>query len=170
MSVRSFARVALVLVSAAVLQRGLFAQLRIEGAAFDVFLLLAVAGGLASGPDRGAILGFFSGLVLDLLVQTPMGLSALTYCVVGYVSGRLQDTVRRANRLLPSLLAALAGASGVVGYAVLAAVLGQASAVSDDLVAVALVVAVGNAILIRPAIRLVQWAWPVDTAIVPTLR
>ena len=95
-----------VLFSAAVLQRGLFSQLRIAGVSVDVFLLLAIAGGMMLGPERGAIFGFFAGLTLDLLVQTPLGLSALVYCLVGFGTGRLQGTVLRANRVWPLALVA----------------------------------------------------------------
>lgn len=163
-------RVALVLVSAAILQRGVLSQLRVNDAAADVFLLLAIAGGMVTGPDRGAIVGFFSGLTLDLLVQTPLGLSALTYCLVGYVAGRLQGTVRRSNRLLPSLLAALLGVVGVGLYAAIGEVLGQSTELSSRLVGVMVVVGVANAALIPLALRVVRWAWPDETSVLPVLR
>ena len=115
---KSAARVTLVLFSAAVLQRGLFSQLRVAGVSVDVFLLIAIAAGMMLGPERGAILGFFAGLTLDLLVQTPLGLSALVYCLVGYGTGRLQGTVLRANRLWPLVLVAASSAAAIVLYAV----------------------------------------------------
>jgi rod shape-determining protein MreD len=163
-------RVVLVLLSAAILQRGVLAQLRIDGAAADVFLLLAIAGGIVTGPDRGAIVGFASGLTLDLLVQTPLGLSALTYCLVGFVAGRLQGNVRRANRWFPSLLAALLGIGGVALYAAIGEVLGQSTSLSSRLIAVMAVVAVTNAVFIRLALRVVRWAWPDESSVSPVLR
>jgi rod shape-determining protein MreD len=164
------ARVALVLVSAAVLQRGLFSQLRIADAVPDVFLLLAIAGGIATGPDRGAVLGFFSGLTLDLLIQAPLGLSALVYCLVGYAVGRIYGTSRRANRMLPSFVAAVFGVVGVTLYAVLAEMVGQANAVSGGLAAIAMVVAVSNALLAPIAVPVVRWAWPTEITVRPGLR
>jgi rod shape-determining protein MreD len=163
-------RLGVVLLSAAVLQRGLFAQLRIADASADVFLLLAIAGGMVNGPDRGAVFGFFSGLALDLLVPTPLGLSALTYCLIGYLAGRLQGSVRRSNRLFPPLLAASLGAGGVLLYAVLAAVLGQSSAVSTQLMSIMVVVAVANALLSPLALRVARWTWPDEQALRPVLR
>ena len=80
-------RVAVILFTAAVLERGLFSQLRIDGVAADVLLLVAISAGMVGGSDDGAVVGFFAGLTLDLLVQTPLGLSALAYCVTGYVVG-----------------------------------------------------------------------------------
>jgi rod shape-determining protein MreD len=163
-------RVAVVLLSAAVLQRGLFAELRVADAAADVFLLLAIAGGIAAGPDRGAVFGFFAGLTLDLLVEAPLGLSALTYCLVGYVVGRLHGSSSRANRMLPSFVAAVFGVVGVVLYAALAEMLGQANALSRNLAAIATVVAVSNALLAPLAVRVVRWAWPQPVAIRPAVR
>jgi rod shape-determining protein MreD len=164
------ARVALVLFSAAVLQRGLFSQLRIADVSIDLLLLLAIAGGMMLGPDRGAIFGFFCGLTLDLLVQTPLGLSALVYCLVGYGMGRLQGTVLRANRLVPFALVAVASAVAVALYAVVAEVLGQANAISAHLPWIMLVVAVGNAILYPLARRIARWSWPHEPALRPAIR
>ena len=167
---RSAARIALVLFSAAVLQRGLFSQLRVAGVSIDVFLLLAIAAGMMLGVERGAVFGFFSGLTLDLLVQTPLGLSALVYCLVGYGTGRLQTTVLRANRLWPLVLVAVSSATAVALYAVVAEVLGQANAISYKLPVTMLVVAVANTLLYPLARRVVRWAWPVEPTLRPALR
>jgi rod shape-determining protein MreD len=168
--VKSAARITLVLFSAAVLQRGLFSQLRVAGVSVDVFLLIAISAGMMLGPERGAILGFFAGLTLDLLVQTPLGLSALVYCLVGYGMGRLQGTVLRANRFWPLLLVAASSAAAVALYAVVAEVLGQANAISSHLPVIMLVVAVGNAILYPLARRVVSWSWPLEPSLRAALR
>jgi rod shape-determining protein MreD len=167
---KTVARLALVLFTVAVLQRGLFSQLRIADVSVDVFLLLALVGGMTAGPERGAIIGFFSGLTLDLLVQTPLGLSALVYCLAGFAAGRLQGTVLRANRFLPRLLVAALSAATVAAYAVVAEVLGQNNALSPDLPVIMLVVAVANALLYPLARRVVSWSWPQEHALRPALR
>jgi rod shape-determining protein MreD len=167
---RAAARIALVLFSAAVLQRGLFSQLRVADVALDVFLLLTIAAGMMLGGERGAIFGFFSGLTLDLLVQTPLGLSALVYCLVGYATGRLQGTVLRANRFWPLVLVAVSSAASIGLYAVVAEVLGQANAISYRLPVTMLVVAVANALLYPLARRVVRWAWPLEPTLRPALR
>jgi rod shape-determining protein MreD len=167
---KSAGRITLVLFSAAVLQRGLFSQLRVAGVSVDVFLLIAIAAGMMLGPERGAILGFFAGLTLDLLVQTPLGLSALVYCLVGYGMGRLQGTVLRANRLWPLVLVAVSSAAAIALYAVVAEVLGQSNAISAHLPVTMLVVAVGNVILYPLARRVVRWSWPVEPSLRTALR
>jgi rod shape-determining protein MreD len=163
-------RVAFVLFSAAVLQRGLFSQLRIADAVVDVFLLLAIAAGISLGAERGAIFGFFAGLTLDLLLSTPLGLSALVYCLVGYGTGRLQGTVRRANRVWPLVLVATASVAAIGLYAVVAEVLGQANAISSQLVATMAVVAVGNVVVYPLARRVAVWSWPVEPSLRAALR
>jgi rod shape-determining protein MreD len=167
---KSAARVTLVMFSAAVLQRGLFSQLRVAGVSVDVFLLLAITAGMMLGPERGAILGFFAGLTLDLLVQTPLGLSALVYCLVGYGTGRLQGTVLRANRVWPLVLVAVSSAAAVALYAVVAEVLGQSNAVSSHLPVTMLVVSIANAILYPIARRIVRWSWPIEPSLRAALR
>lgn len=153
-------RIAVVLASTAVLQWGVFSQLRIDGAAADLFLILAVTAGMACGPDRGAIVGFFAGLTLDLLSQTPLGLSALTYGAMGYLSGRAEGLVLRANRFIPPLLAAGMCALGVVLYAVGAWVLGRARVIDGHLVVIVVVVS-GFALILSPIyLRVMRWVWP----------
>ena len=75
----------LVLVQVAVVS-----QLRVDRISADVLLLISVACGVAAGPDRGALVGFFAGLGYDIFLQTPFGLSALVYCVVAYGVGLFQ--------------------------------------------------------------------------------
>ena len=50
-----------------------------SGSPPDLMLALAVAAGLAGGPERGAWVGFAAGLLADCFLQTPLGLSALVY-------------------------------------------------------------------------------------------
>ena len=104
------ARLAVVLVSALVLQASILSEARIAGASIDLLLVLAVAAGLTGGADRGAIVGFVAGIGIDLLLQTPFGLSALAYSVAGYVAGVLHGTVVRSSWWIPVLLAVVASA------------------------------------------------------------
>lgn len=163
-------RFAVVLASTAVLQWGVFSQLRIDGAAADLFLVLAVTGGMACGPDRGAIVGFFAGLTLDLLSQTPLGLSALVYGAIGYLSGRAEGLVLRSNRLFPPVLAAGMCALGVVAYALAAWVLGRARVLDQHLAVIVVVVAVFGALLSPLYLRVVRWVWRDTRELRPLMR
>ncbi|MCB0972695.1 MAG: rod shape-determining protein MreD, partial [Acidimicrobiales bacterium] len=71
------ARGSLLIVGALTLQVCLFSRFSFDGARPDVMVLVAVMAGLVAGPDRGAILGFAAGLAFDVVLTTPLGLSAL---------------------------------------------------------------------------------------------
>jgi rod shape-determining protein MreD len=156
--VRVAGRVALVLLTAAVLERAVFSQLRIGGAAADVLLLLAISAGMVGGPDRGAVIGFFAGLVLDLLVQSPLGLYALVYCVVGYIVGVAHTAVVRSSRWEPMLLAFLASVVGIGLYVVASFMVGRSGLLNGHLLVVMAVVSVANAVLVPVTNRALRWA------------
>lgn len=163
-------RVGLVLLSVAVLQRGVLSQIRIAGVSVDLFLLVAVAAGIAAGPERGAVIGFFSGLTLDLLVATPLGLSALVYCLAGFSAGRLHGTTVRSSRRLTAGLVLAVSAAAVGGYAVLGELLGQEGAVGPRLAAVLVVVPVTTTVLAPVGLRVLRWAVRDERDLRPALR
>lgn len=129
-----------------------------EGVRPDALLLLAVAGGVVGGPERGAVLGFLAGLAADLFVQTPFGLTALAFSLVGFAVGSLQSGILRVSWWMPVATALGASAAGVVLYALLAAVVGETRMMTPRLALVAGIVALLNAALSLPAVRLVGWA------------
>jgi rod shape-determining protein MreD len=151
-------RVTLVILAALVIQVSLVADMHLFSATGDVMLLLGIAAGLAGGPERGAIVGFASGIAFDLLLHSPFGLSALVYCLVGYAVGSFQTTVLRSSRWIPVVCAAVASAAGILLFAVIGEVMGQESYVSDELVQIVLVVVVLNSLLALPAVRVMRWA------------
>ena len=158
-------RVGLVLLSAAVLQRGLFAEVRIAGVAIDVLLVVAIAAGFVAGEQAGAVTGFFSGLLLDLLhVDGPLGLWALTYAIVGFVTGRYQRTVVRSARWVPMVTAAVATVGANLLYVALAFLVDQRNLLDGELPRILLVTAVADAVLVLPALWVLRWAWRPEPA------
>ncbi len=151
------ARVSLLLVLALTFQLSVASRVEVLGVQGDVMLLVAVAAGLATGPDRGATLGFFAGLSFDLLLQSPFGLSALTYAIVAYVAGSLQDSVLRAAWWIPVVTAATASALGVILYGVFGTVVGE-DLLEMSLLRIALVVGTLNALAAPIVLRAVRWA------------
>jgi rod shape-determining protein MreD len=151
------ARTSLVLVIGLVLQVSILAALRIFGVQAELLLLVAIAAGLATGPDRGAAIGFAAGLAYDLVLQTPFGLCALTYAVVAFVVGSLQDSVLRAAWWIPLATASAGSILGVILYFVFGTMVGVDFA-GVSIPKVAVLVGVLNAILAPPAIRIVRWA------------
>ncbi len=150
-------RVSLLLVVALTLQVSVAPDLRLFGVQGDLMLLIAVAAGLAAGPERGAAVAFASGIGYDLLLQTPFGLSALTYSLLAFVIGSLQDSVLRAAWWIPLAIATAGSVVGVILYVVLGTVVGV-EFLGVNIPKVALLVGLLNAVVAAPTIRAVRWA------------
>jgi rod shape-determining protein MreD len=150
-------RTSFVLALCLAFQIGIAPSFQLFGVQGDIMLLAAISAGIAAGPDRGAVIGFLSGLLYDSVLTTPFGLSALTYALVAYAVGSLQDSVLRAAWWIPVASAAAASAIGVILYGVLGTVLGE-QLVGSSLIRIALVVALLNAIAAPVVIRAMRWA------------
>ncbi|MFN8019037.1 MAG: rod shape-determining protein MreD [Acidimicrobiales bacterium] len=153
----SAGRTALVVLSALILQVSLFARFSYDGARPDVMLLVAVIAGYVLGPERGAIVGFASGLALDVVLTTPFGLSALVYTLVAYGVGTVTAGFVRSSRWIPPAVAAAGSAVGVLAYAVAGAVLGVPTLDGPPLTTIVVYVAVVNAVLAPLAVRAISW-------------
>jgi len=152
------AKVPLVLLLFLVVELTVLDRLHVFGAGPDVMLLLAVVAGIVGGPRVGALFGFAAGILLDLFLETPMGLSALVFCLVGYAVGNIQGGVLRAAWWIPVVTTLVASVAGVALYALVATVVGQPHLVTPHLFVVAAVVGIFNALLAPFALRLVRWS------------
>jgi rod shape-determining protein MreD len=152
------AKVPLILLTFLVVELTVLDHLRVFGAGPDIMLLLAVVAGIVGGPRVGALFGFAAGIVLDLFLETPMGLSALVFCIVGYAVGNIQGGVLRAAWWIPVVTTFVASVAGVLAYALTATVVGQPGLVTPHLFVVAAVVGVFNAVVSPFALRLVRWS------------
>lgn len=150
-------RLPIMFFAALLLQTTLLARLRVFGVMPDFMLLLAVAGGITAGATRGATLGFASGMLIDLFLPTPLGLSALVFTLVGYGVGVANTGVLRSAWYIPVLTAGGASVAGVTLYAIIGSVLGERM-VDGHLVTIALVVGLSNAVLAPVAVKFVDWS------------
>ena len=107
-----FVRLCLLVVLVVIVQVSVFPHLRVAGVAPDLGLIVAIAVGVQLGPEAGALAGFAAGLGYDLFLETPLGLNALTYAVVGYAIGVLESGLFRSPRWLPSFIGFLGGLAG----------------------------------------------------------
>jgi rod shape-determining protein MreD len=167
-----YTRPAFVIFVLVTLQTTLVAELDFFGATGDIMLLLAIAAGINGGRDRGAIVGFVTGLTLDLVEHgTPTGFFALGYTLVGYIVGMAQAGVLRAAWWIPVLTAFGGSVLGIVTLAVVGKFLGLEHLFDRHLLTICAVVAVTNALLVLPMMRVVRWSMPVVTRsgrLVPT--
>lgn len=146
-----------------VLHSAVFPQLRVFDVAADVLLLLGIAAGIAGGPERGAVVGFAAGILADCFLQTPFGLSALAYCLVGWGVGSFQTRILHATWWIPMLTAAVASAAGVVLFVVLGAVVGEEQLWSVRAIPIVGVTALWSAALSPLVLRIARWSLVVDT-------
>lgn len=150
------ARAVFVVLAAIVLQVSLVSELRFFGAMGDLVLVVVVAAGITGGADRGATYGFAAGLAFDLLVDSPFGLTALTYALVGYGVGVLATMLQRTSGWWPVVLAAGAG----VAQAVLFTCIGNLIGVDypfGEVPTIALALALVAAVLVLPLERALWW-------------
>jgi rod shape-determining protein MreD len=160
MTARDAARVTLVVFAFVVVQQTLMLDLRVGSIHPDVMVLLPILAGVVGGPSRGASMGFGAGLVADLFLPTPFGLSALVGCLVGFGVGVATLALDRTAWWLAPMAALGGSAAYELMYASLGAVLGQPQMLHVDLLRVVLVVSVTNGILALPAMRMVSWGLP----------
>lgn len=148
-------RIAALLVVAVLLQTTLASDLRVFGVAPDLMVLLSICAGMLGGPEAGAWVGFWSGLLMDMfLASTPVGLSALTYCLIGAAVGGLRSSVLADRRSLLPAAALVGTAAAVVLFVGAGDVLGQHQLIAAGrswLIRVAVVEGMWNAVLALPA-------------------
>lgn len=152
-------RWAFVIAVAFVLQVGLVAQFHPFGVIPDVMVVLAVCAGLSGGAQRGAVVGWWIGLIFDLpRTEHPLGLSALAYCLIAFAVGIAQVVVLQSGRTMSMLIVAAASALGVLLFAVESQFFGGDALTSTDLVRILLVTALVGALLSRLGLRVAGWA------------
>ncbi len=151
---RARIRIALLLVFTVLVETTVGTDLRVLQVAPDLMVLVVICAGLTGGTEAGAWVGFWAGLLYDMfLTSTPVGLSALTYCLIGASVGALRASVLQERRaLLP--LAALAGtAASVLLFVGAGDVLGQTQLLGGGrawLIRVMIVESLWNAVLALP--------------------
>ncbi|MEZ5320716.1 MAG: rod shape-determining protein MreD [Microthrixaceae bacterium] len=153
------ARWALVVAAAFVVQIGLVTQIRVFGVVPDTLVVLSVCAGLSGGPQRGAVVGFWLGILFDLpRPMHPLGISALAYLVVAALAGVAQAVVLQSGRLMSIVIVAACSVFGVLVFAVESAMFGGHAFANPQFGTILLTTALVGAVLARPGLRLAGWA------------
>jgi rod shape-determining protein MreD len=118
-------RLLLLLIAIVLLQTAVLPYARVAGVVPDLGLVATVAIAYYEGPELGAIFGFASGLAMDLFLQTPMGLGALSFALTGYFIGVLQGALLRSAWWVTPLLGGLGGILGGLLFIGIGALVGQ---------------------------------------------
>lgn len=96
------------LVFGVIVQSTWLPMLAIYGVKPDLLLLAVASTGLLFGKEAGVGIGFFAGLLQDLLSGNIFGLNILAKMTVGYAFGLAERNVFKENILLPVIAAAMA--------------------------------------------------------------
>lgn len=152
------ARVGVVVLVGLVLQLSLVARGQLFGVAGDVMVVIAVAAGFHAGPDKGAIIGFATGLAVDLVLTTPLGLTALVFAGVSYASGLFAANLIRAMPLAVVALSAVAAPAAVAVWVLLGVVFGQDHLLDAPLLPILLVASLVAALAAPIVSPVVRWA------------
>jgi rod shape-determining protein MreD len=139
-----------------VLQEAAVSQISVFGVSADLTPLVVVSVGLLCGSLPGAMMGFGTGLFVDLVLVQTLGVTSLLYIVIGYWSGRLRELRDPSHGLVPLIVGAAATAFAGIGMAVVQFLLGVDSPVSLLLLQQLVVTVLVNALLALPVYALVR--------------
>jgi len=91
----------------------LLSRLGIPGATPDLVVVTVVAIALAMGPIQGAVAGFAGGVLLDLAPpgDTLIGVNALVYVAIGFITGMAVDPRDRTIWILMGMVGLATGAA-----------------------------------------------------------
>lgn len=153
---RTVVRVGILLVLCVVLQVSGFADMRILGGNIDLIPLFAAAVAMYAGAVPGAIVGFCTGLLVDLLIGQHLGATALVLTGVGYWVGRFGEIRDRSHGLLPIPVAAASTFGYEVALAIVSFMLNIGAAVSTLVIRDAVITVLLNVAVALPFFALVR--------------
>jgi rod shape-determining protein MreD len=139
-----------------VVQQAAVSQISIFGVSADLTPLVVMSVGLLAGSLLGAVMGFGTGLLVDMILVQTLGVTSLLYIAIGYWSGRLRELRDPAHGLVPIAMGAAATAFAGVGMAIIQFLLGVDSPVSFLLAQQVLITVLVNSLIALPVYALVR--------------
>jgi rod shape-determining protein MreD len=139
-----------------VVQQAAVSQISIFGVSADLTPLVVMSVGLLAGSLLGAVMGFCTGLLVDMILVQTLGVTSLLYIAIGYWSGRLRELRDPAHGLVPIAMGAAATAFAGVGMAIIQFLLGVDSPVSFLLAQQVLITVLVNSLIALPVYALVR--------------
>jgi rod shape-determining protein MreD len=146
-------RVAILSVVVVFVQISVVSEVPVFGVSVDLSPLLVAFTGLLCGSMLGAVAGFAVGLLIDLALMQTLGVTSLTFTIIGYWAGRLRELRDPQAALTPLFVGAAAAASAMVGYSLIEFLLGVDAPVSLELLREIVV-----GVLVDTAAALPMWA------------
>ena len=150
-------RVLTVLIVGAILQSSIFTEIRIDGVGVELLLLISILSGYHGGPIRGAYVSFWTGLVNDCIVASPLGIHALIYPVIAVAVSNLEERFISEKLILRAFGIALAVTTGVLLTAAVAHIFGENTFNTNSLPETAIIAGVMTTCFSKPISRIVNW-------------
>lgn len=155
-SVKLSLRLVVLALLAVLVQESAISQISIFGVSADITPLVVMSVGLLCGSMTGAIFGFATGLLIDLVLVQTLGVTSLLYIAIGYWAGRLHELRDPSHELVPLAAGALASAFAGLGMAVIQFLLGVDAPVSLLLLQQIFIVVLVNTLIALPVHALVR--------------
>lgn len=146
-------RVGVLSVVVVFIQISLVSEVPVFGVSVDLTPLLVAFVGLLCGSTIGAVAGFCVGLLVDLTLMQTLGVTSLTFTIIGYWAGRLRELRDPQAALTPLFVGAAAASAAMVGYSVIEFLLGVDAPVSLELLREIVV-----GVLLDTVVALPMWA------------
>ncbi|MCC8152074.1 MAG: rod shape-determining protein MreD [Lachnospiraceae bacterium] len=112
--------IAVIIIACFLLQSTVFKTLSIASISPNLLVVVTAAFGFMRGKKEGLFVGFFSGLLIDLMFGSVLGFYALVYMFIGFLNGFFRKAFFPDEILLPIALIALSDFScNLVTYFIL---------------------------------------------------
>ena len=151
-------RVLTLLIGAAILQSSIFTEIRLGGTGVELLLFISVLSGYHGGPLRGAYVSFWSGLVNDCIVASPLGIHALIYPAIAVAVSNLEERFINEKSTVRAFGIVLAVATGVLLTAGVGHIFGEGTFNTSSLPETAIVAGVMTTFFSKPLSSIVKWA------------
>jgi rod shape-determining protein MreD len=152
----TFIRTGLLILLTVIVQISGIAGIQILGGTIDLTPLLVAAVAIYAGSVPGAIVGFLTGLLLDIAIGQQLGVSSLVLTAVGYGVGRYRDLRDPSHGLLPIPVAAAATAGYLAAIASVSFMLEIGATVSILLLREAVITTLLNVAVALPFFALIR--------------
>lgn len=95
---------AIILLVFLLIQVGVATEISVGSVKPDILLVATICWALLEGPSRGALFGFFGGLLEDAFTTAVMGVGAFAKTLMGYLSGELRQRIVSKSVVWPAVI------------------------------------------------------------------
>lgn len=100
--------ISLIIILNLILQSTVFQWIKIYGVVPNTSLILVISFAIYNGKNKGAAIGFFVGILQDVVFGRTIGLNAFVFMIIGYLVGLMDQKIFKENLIIPFILTAFA--------------------------------------------------------------